>query len=1141
MLPGAPLASLPSAAAVSQVVVSVSDDPVRIMQFWQAVEIFSPQTLPKLDQDPKKPTVDICDGAFMPWEADGRVRRPDEGRVWRHQVYGGLYDLSKVRDALVERLGQEQDEEPKPKGKSALFVCAVDDKGFIIPGTMVVSACAWGVGRVGRGQPVIGDFAADTERYADSLVTRAKIRAGLRILGEAIRNAVPDGVAAAVNAALAGVVGPLGPIGTGLAATAQGAAKTLAKAIVSAKDDDNTDGGESKRTQEVRLDAAAITGSDLRDFITWLADQLGVTESLRPDNVRVRSRQVKISRKDEDKADPFLNSFLYGDLSLVAAELSRGKAGPALRSYLTPSERIRVQLEAGERRRTNVRDDPAHALAWCRPHRIPPGRWVTGTSRALAFSQQFAVNRVIGEHGDGQPGLFAVNGPPGTGKTTMLRDLVAAIVVQRAEQLAKLTTPSDVFTGQPHAWPTQAYTHAITELKPEVTGHEIVVASSNNAAVENVTSEIPGPKGIDERWQQKAAAVDYFTATAGNVTGDGAWTLIAAVLGNSENRGKFVNSFWFGKDSKDRQTGTGMGHILKESAQIPSWRAAVSDFRRSLRKVQDLTEQRAIVSAHATGLSDIRAARDRASAGLREKTAERQAAEARRPRLAADHERLAVRQQSAESAVRAHELTRPGLFSGRRRRREWDAQHDQLGAELRQAAALATAAWESLSHVDLEISQARDAELRAKAAFGQAYNANHDAEKSIEAARARWGERLPDGPEYSAIDEPDLVARRELSSPWADEKFSAARTELFLSALALHKAFIPNARKQVFDSLNALTDMLAGRGRPKDPVAVLAAWQTLFLVVPVVSTTFASFGLMFAGLGRESLGWLLVDEAGQAAPQNAAGALWRSRRGVIVGDPLQLEPVVTLPWGGQRALLDQFRVEYEWAPSRSSVQRLADRLATDGTWLPGPGGGEVWVGAPLRVHRRCDHPMFKVSNAIAYQGLMVFGTPTDRDPFHGENAWIDVPPGAGGTNWNPAEGEMLRKVLTGLHQGGGVPASEIRVISPYRNVAEEARKIHKDLFPSVGDDDREGWVGTVHKMQGREADAVVLVLGGDPDRPGSRRFATQTPNLLNVAVTLARRRLYVIGDYKTWSNERFFTELKDPEILRYYGPARTTN
>ena len=92
---------------------------------------------------------------------------------------------------------------------------------------------------------------------------------------------------------------------------------------------------------------------------------------------------------------------------------------------------------------------------------------------------------------------------------------------------------------------------------------------------------------------------------------------------------------------------------------------------------------------------------------------------------------------------------------------------------------------------------------------------------------------------------------------------------------------------------------------------------------------------MFGGLGRESIGWLLVDEAGQAPPQQAAGAIWRAKRTVVVGDPMQLEPVVTLPWGGQQALLRLFGVAEEWAPSRSSVQRVADRLARYGTLLPG--------------------------------------------------------------------------------------------------------------------------------------------------------------------------------------------------------------
>jgi len=204
---------------------------------------------------------------------------------------------------------------------------------------------------------------------------------------------------------------------------------------------------------------------------------------------------------------------------------------PASRTTLTPEGRARTA------QRQEVRREPELVLAWCRPDLIPPGRWVTATDRPLAFSQQLAVNRIMHQHGDGQPGLFAVNGQPGTGKTSMLRDVVAEVPVRRAAKLAGLRSPQDAFTGEMTTWATPAWTHRISRLRPELAGDEIVVASSNNAAVENVTAEIPGPGGVADEWRAAAADVDCFTATARQVTGPGAWALLAAVLGNSGHRG----------------------------------------------------------------------------------------------------------------------------------------------------------------------------------------------------------------------------------------------------------------------------------------------------------------------------------------------------------------------------------------------------------------------------------------------------------------------------------------------------------------------------------------------------------------------------------------------------------------------------
>lgn len=47
----------------------------------------------------------------------------------------------------------------------------------------------------------------------------------------------------------------------------------------------------------------------------------------------------------------------------------------------------------------------------------------------------------------------------------------------------------------------------------------------------------------------------------------------------------------------------------------------------------------------------------------------------------------------------------------------------------------------------------------------------------------------------------------------------------------------------------------------------------------------------------------------------------------MVGDPRQLEPVVTLPWSGQKRLCRQFGVDPQWAPQSASVQSVADRAS----------------------------------------------------------------------------------------------------------------------------------------------------------------------------------------------------------------------
>src|SRR5262249_59001329 len=138
---------------------------------------------------------------------------------------------------------------------------------------------------------------------------------------------------------------------------------------------------------------------------------------------------------------------------------------------------LRGKLPHAGRRRPHAAQEGCPPRPGTRARLVPPGPHparpvVTATDRPLAFSQQFAVNRIMRDHGDGQPGLFAVNGPPGTGKTTMLRDVVAAIVVRRAIKLSGLPSPEHAFTGEPFTWVTPSWTHRISRLRPELAGDE---------------------------------------------------------------------------------------------------------------------------------------------------------------------------------------------------------------------------------------------------------------------------------------------------------------------------------------------------------------------------------------------------------------------------------------------------------------------------------------------------------------------------------------------------------------------------------------------------------------------------------------------------------------------------------------------
>lgn len=123
----------------------------------------------------------------------------------------------------------------------------------------------------------------------------------------------------------------------------------------------------------------------------------------------------------------------------------------------------------------------------------------------------------------------------------------------------------------------------------------------------------------------------------------------------------------------------------------------------------------------------------------------------------------------------------------------------------------------------------------------------------------------------------------------------------------------------------------------------------------------------------------------------------------------------------------------------------------------------IWTEIPLRTHRRCNNPMFDISNEITYNFQMVKAM--DDVPFDcvlGRSTWFDMN-GSNIRNKQVVE-EELSLLKEKIRLLGNMP-QEIFVISSFKSVADQYKQELYAINSNVQ-------CGTIHTFKGKEADIV---------------------------------------------------------------------
>ena len=545
-----------------------------------------------------------------------------------------------------------------------------------------------------------------------------------------------------------------------------------------------------------------------------------------------------------------LHSFFIDDL-----ERAKKISTDNLDKYLLGITGRRINLDS---KKDSVNFEPSIFEDILQPRNYPSGRFPSKTEYALSFMQQVAVNLSLG-YDTGQ--IRSVNGPPGTGKTTLLKDIFAELVVRQAYDICKLEKKTIVGTEE-----TRYFEKAsIGVLPDQIAENGIVVASSNNGAVQNIVNELPLIKDIDGGLIHELREADYFGEISNSsisLTKDKDkkntlvitpkdeklfWGLFSLEGGKSDNVSGIMNNI---KAILD---------YLVEDYEDDD--AIYEKFLDQYQEIQDLKKQ---AQRYADSYKQSLADKIKYEKTQKEYSSEKAEREKRLEYLSeqininskdysAEAEKLkAILQdyqtKETENAKYKEEMSRynqmlsaqkPGLFAKRQIKDQYLQNVSEALSKLESAIdtqhryqqQIAEVKTQIHAFVEKEKAERDNLELEKKRLFDWADKA--DAELQMLHDRAEQIDKQIESNNIKPINMNNSYDDLQESNPWFNEDYRIAQSKLFITALKVRKQFLYENQKNLKAAINIWQNQ---RKHIENKALIEIAWSWFNMAIPVISS-----------------------------------------------------------------------------------------------------------------------------------------------------------------------------------------------------------------------------------------------------------------------------------------------------------------